>query len=137
VLIVDERQPTRRQLRSLLENAGHQVFETLDDVGAHDMLRLSRLSLVVLLNLWAPSWNGADLLPTLLRNGHLMPDYRIIVLVSGGGFLPEPVTDMIASSHIPVMARPLDFEAVLARITQAYAELGANGEAPVSRIRSG
>jgi len=136
VLIVDERQPTRRQLRLLLENAGHQVFETIDDMGAHDMLRLSRLSLVVLLNLWAPSWSGADLLPALLRNGHLVSDHRIIVLASGGGFLPKQVTDMIAMCNIPVMARPLDFEAVLARITQAYAELGANGEAPASRIRS-
>jgi integrase/recombinase XerD len=137
VLIVDERQPTRSQLRSLLEDGGHQVFEAPDVVGAQDMLRLSRLSLVVLLNLWAPSWNGADLPSNLLRSAHLVSDFRVIVLVSGGGFLPERVTDMIATRNIPVMLRPIEFDALLAKIAQAYAELGAHGEAPASRIRSG
>jgi len=132
VLIVDERQPTRKQLRSLLEDGGYQVFEALDVMSAHDMLRLSRLSLVVLLNLWAPSWNGADLPSNLLRGAHLVSDVRVIVIVSGGGFLPEQVTDMIAARNIPVMLRPLEFDALLATIAQAYAELGANGEPSAS-----
>jgi hypothetical protein len=39
---------------------------------------------------------------------------------------------MIAARNIPVMLRPLEFDALLATIAQAYAELGANGEPSAS-----
>jgi site-specific recombinase XerD/CheY-like chemotaxis protein len=130
VLIVDERPETRRQLRLLLEDAGHQVFEASDPVGAQDMLRLSRLSLVVLVNLWAPPWHSADLLSDLMQEGHRFSNHRVVLLTPSDQQLPEHVTDTVVVHAIPIIERPIDLARLLTHIAQTYVELGAHGEAP-------
>jgi integrase/recombinase XerC len=130
ILIVDARQQTRRQLRLLLEGAGHQVFEAFDVVGTRDMLRLSRLALVVVVSLWSPlEDNGDDLsdLVDLIRDGHPLVDHRFIFLPSGGSLLPSHVVDLVTAHNIPILSRRINLEALLKSIAHAYDELGAQG----------
>jgi site-specific recombinase XerD/CheY-like chemotaxis protein len=130
ILVVDERLPTRRQLRLILEQAGHQVFEAFDSVSARDMLRLSRLALVVVLSLWPPFGESAYLLPDLVSDEHLFTDHCFIVVMSENDHLPAQVSSIVAAHAIPLLTRPLDFAALNTCIAPAYAELGANGEVP-------
>jgi integrase/recombinase XerD len=128
VLIVDGGEAARRQLRLLLEDAKHQVFEAPDAVSARDMLRLSRFSLVVLLHLRAPSWDGAEFLTELLRDQALFTDHRIIVLLSEDDVLPNQLMNALVASNIPIIARSLKLHLLLIQIGRAYAELGAHGQ---------
>jgi integrase/recombinase XerD len=125
VLIVDKDQPARRQLRSILEDAGHLVFEASDFVGGRDMLRLSRLSLVVLLHLRAPLWESAELLSDLPPNENLLADHRMVVVFAGNDQLPKQMSDTLVACDIPIMTRPVDLNALLIYIRRAYGELGA------------
>jgi CheY-like chemotaxis protein len=138
VLIVDERLSTRRQLRLILEDARYQVFEASDSVSACDMLCLSRLSLVVLLSLWAPFDDSAQLLLDLARDNLLFSDHRLILLVpSGDDRLPTYVNDIIAARAIPIITRPIDFDTLQTCIARTYAELDANGEARKNPMERG
>ncbi len=128
VLIVDEREAARRQLRLLLEDAKHQVFEAPDAVSARDMLRLSRFSLVVLLHLRAPSWDGAEFLSELLRDQARFADHRVIVVLSEDDVLPNHLMNALVASNIPIIARALKLHLLLIQIGRAYAELGAHGQ---------
>jgi integrase/recombinase XerD len=125
VLIVDNDQPARRQLRSILEDAGHLVFEASDVVGSRDMLRLSRLSLVVLLYLRAPTWESVELLSDLPPSGTLLADHRMIVVFAGNEPLPKQMSDALVACAIPMMTRPVDLNVLLIHIRRAYGELGA------------
>jgi integrase/recombinase XerD len=125
VLIVDKDQPARRQLRSILEDAGHLVVEASDVVGGRDMLRLSRLSLVVLVYLRDPEWNGAELLSDLPPNGDLLADHRMIVVFAGNDPLPKQMSNTLVACDIPMMTRPVDLNVLLIHIRRAYGDLRA------------
>jgi CheY-like chemotaxis protein len=124
VLIVDERAAARRQLRLLLEDAKHQVFEAPDVVSAWDMLRLSRYALVVLLHLRAPTWDGAEFLTQLRRDPALVADHRVIVVVSDDEAAPTQVVTALVARDTPLIARSLKLHVLLIHIERAYAELG-------------
>jgi hypothetical protein len=99
------------------------------------MLRLSRLSLVVLLSLWEPFEDSAQLLLDLSRDKLLFSDHRLILLVtSGDDTLPTYVNDIIAVHAIPIVTRPIDFDTLQTRIAQTYAELDANVEVRRNRM---
>jgi CheY-like chemotaxis protein len=124
VLIVHDDQPARAYLRSLLEDAGHQVFEAPDAISARDMLRLSRLSLVVLLYLADAEWNRAELLSELSRRGNLLGDYRVIAVFAGNAPLPKQLIDMLVACNIPILTSPVDPNALFIHVVRAYGELG-------------
>ena len=132
VLIVDSDQPARRQLRSILEDAGHLVFEAPDAVIGRDMLRLSRLSLVVLLQLRAPEWENAELLSDLPPSGRPIGEHRLIVVLAGSAPLPKEMTDTLIADDIPIVTRPIDTQVLVIHIVRAYGTLGALTQAPIS-----
>jgi site-specific recombinase XerD/CheY-like chemotaxis protein len=124
VLIVDQHRSTRRQLRALLESAGHQVFEASDSVVARDMLRLSRLSLVVLITLSAHPKSAFDLIQNLADEQRLLADHRVVLIMLGRQQVPKGLINP-AGHDIPVVSHAIPFHPVLAHIARAYAELGA------------
>ncbi len=128
ILVVEERQSTRTQLRLLLEATGHHVFEAPDGVTALDMLRLSRLALVVLVNVWKRPQNAVALFQEMKNHHRLLADHRIILIGSQSAAIPSQLLNGIATSHVPTISRPIDFESLYAHIAQAYTELGAQGE---------
>ena len=128
VLIVDAAQQARRRLRALLESSGHHAFEAPDAVFAHDMLRLSRLSLVVLLAASKHAWSDVELLENGPNDGQLLADHRIILILSQREKVPEQLADPVASSHITVISRPIHYNTLHALIAQAFSELGAQDE---------
>jgi DNA-binding NtrC family response regulator len=128
VLIVDAILQARRRLRAILESTGHQVFEASDVVCAHDMLRLSRLSLVVLVAASKRAWSDIEVLEKGSDGGQHLADYRIILIVPQRERVPEQLADPVASSKILVISRPIYYKTLQALIAQAYSELGAQNE---------
>lgn len=129
VLIVDADQAARRQLRSILEDAGHVVVEAPDAVIGRDLLRLSRLSLVVLLQLRAPLWESAELLSDPPPTGNLLADHRMIAVFAGNDPFPSQMSNALVACAIPILTRPIDMEVLLIHLARAYGELVALREA--------
>jgi integrase/recombinase XerC len=125
VLIVDERHDTRRQLRTLLEIAGHKVVEAPDAIIASDMLHVSRLALVVVVSLWGAPEDGSDVLSALMSGEQSFVDHRFILLPHTADSAPMSTSDLAAADGIPIIPRPLNLDALLASIARAYTELGA------------
>jgi hypothetical protein len=98
-------------------------------VSARDLLRVSRLSLVVLLNLRPSPQYASKLLLKQPDDHHALTNHRIILITPRRQKFPEQLISNIASNDIPVISRPLAFESLLAHIAHAYAELGAHGKA--------
>jgi site-specific recombinase XerD len=125
VLIVHEQFHVRKQLRALLESAKHHAFEALSVENARDMLRLSRLSLVVLLSV-DPSLQGAgDLLSDLVSGESQFAEHCVIALMEGGVPMPKKVMSGLLAHDIPIMTQPIDNNVLLIHLARAYAELGA------------
>jgi CheY-like chemotaxis protein len=125
ILIVDERQSTRTQLRLVLEAAGHQVFEASDMVAASDMLRLSRLALVVLLALPTEAKNASRVIQQFTDEQRQWADHRVILITTDKQQTSQQLL-IAATQDLPVVSRPLAFPALFAYIARAYAQLGGS-----------
>jgi CheY-like chemotaxis protein len=125
ILVVDERQSTRTQLRLILEAAGHQVFEASDVVAASDMLRLSRLALVVLLALPTHVKNANRVMRQFTEEQRQWADHRVILITTDKQQIPQQLL-IAASQDLPVVVRPLYFPTLFAYIAHAYARLGGS-----------
>ncbi len=93
------------------------------------MLRLSRLSLVVLLHLRAPLWESAELLSDLPPNGNLLADHRMIAVFAGNDPFPKSMSNAPVACDIPILTRPIDMNVLLIHLARAYGELVALREA--------
>jgi hypothetical protein len=91
------------------------------------MLRLSRLALVVVVNLWSLSEGNGDELSALVRDGHLFVDHRFVFVVSSDALLPKQLADLVSAHGISIVPRRIDLDALRTSIMGAYVELGAQG----------
>jgi integrase/recombinase XerD len=125
VLIVHEQSHVRKQLRALLESAKHQTFEALTVENARDMLRLSRLSLIVLLSVDSSVQGTIDLLSELVSGESLFTEHCVIALIEAGAPVSKKVMGSLLAHNIAIMTQPLDLNVLLIHLARAYAELGA------------
>ncbi len=125
VVIVHEQDHVRKQLRALLEGAKYQAFEALSVENARDMLRLSRLSLVVLLSVNASLQGAADLLSDLLAGESLFAEHRVIALMEGGAPVSKKVMGSLMVHNVAILTQPIDMNVLLIHLARAYTELGA------------
>jgi hypothetical protein len=125
VLIVHEQSHVRKQLRALLESAKHQTFEALTVGNARDMLRLSRLSLIVLLSVDSSVQGTIDLLSELVSGESLFTEHCVIALIEAGAPVSKKVMGSLVAHNIAIMTQPLDLNVLLIHLARAYAELGA------------
>lgn len=123
VLIIHEQDHVRKSLRALLASAKHQVFEALDVENARDMLRLSRLALVVLLSVDSSMQGTADLLSDLLSGESQFAEHRVVALMEGGARVPKKVMGTLTAHDVPIMTQPIDLNILLIYLARAYATL--------------
>jgi CheY-like chemotaxis protein len=123
VLVVDDDEPIRDTLRSVLEDAGHTVTEAPDGVAALDILRTSPHRMVVLLDLRMPGLDGVGLLGTVAGDRSLASQHAYILMTANLQTLTLSVTNLLTTLSVPVLGKPFDLDVVLDTVEQAAARL--------------
>ena len=116
ILVVDDSGFSRRLLRKILEQAGHDVLEAADGLTALERYAVERPDAVVL-DLTMPDISGFDLLPQLLS---FEPPARVLVATAdiqtsvqrwvsetGAGFVAKPfVAEQVLNGLNIVLGQP-------------------------------
>lgn len=123
VLVVDDDEPIRDTLRSVLEDAGHAVTDAPDGVAALDVLRASPHRMVVLLDLRVPGMDGAGLLGTVAGDRGLATQHAYILMTANLQTLTLSFANLLTTLSVPVLRKPFDLDVVLDTVEQAAARL--------------
>ena len=119
ILIVDDDPRLLRSLRSVLEDAGHDVTEESD--GARALKRFAgHPSDLVITDIYMPEMDGIEF---LIRLRDAFPEAKIIGM-SGGGYMPkESVLEAAHWSGVDGrLAKPLDADEVVRLVASVLNE---------------
>lgn len=123
ILLVDDDPSLRRLLTLRLEGAGHTVATT--ESAQQALIELEQFPAeCVITDLRMDDMDGLDLLARLSKAHPTLP----VILITAHGTIPEAVAATQAGA-IDFLAKPVDKEALLARVDQALAQGGLPAEA--------
>ena len=126
VCVVDDDQDIRESLRFLLEEAGYTVEEADNGLELLTLLRTQPRPRVVLLDRMMGQLDGIQTLrqfsgePTAVRRN------TVIIFMSARSDHPDPASaDLIAKWIFATVVKPFHLDDLLATVTRASAQLGA------------
>jgi CheY-like chemotaxis protein len=119
VLVVDDDQAIRETLRLLLEDAGYEVAEAEDGVGALQILRASSRPMVVLLDLMMPRLNGYQVLSAVAADPQMMQAHAFIMVTASPLARQLTLRRLGHRVTVPCMEKPFDLDDLLDEVEQA------------------
>lgn len=123
VLVVDDDWAIRESLRLMLEDAGYAVAEARDGEEALNTLRSAPDPRVVLLDLMMPRVSGEEVLGDVLRDARMHARTAFIVITADTGRITPALRQQLGAQGIPILAKPLDIDDVLAHVASAEQRL--------------
>jgi CheY-like chemotaxis protein len=120
-LIVDDDAMIRETLRLLLEDAGYAIVsEAPNGREALRLLRAAPHSLVVLLDLFMPEFDGQQVLETVDADARLARRHAFVLMTAHMRTLPLPLVAVLKRLDAPVLYKPFgDIDAILAALAKA------------------
>ena len=116
ILIVDDAQLSRKELRSLLEKHGYEIEEATDGLEALEKIRAERPDMVVM-DIMIPKMNGIDCC-RLVKGDPLLADTKILMV---SRVSPNDVNDHVVESfHYgcdDFIGRPINEQELLNKVT--------------------
>jgi len=119
ILVVDDDDAIRETLRLLLEDAGYEVAEAGDGIGALRILRASSRPMVVLLDLMMPRLNGYQVLAAVAADAHLLRTHAYIMVTASPRARRFTLERLGHQMSVPCMEKPFDLDDLLALVEQA------------------
>ena len=113
ILIVDDEQPIRRALKSVLDNEPYEVDEAVDGVDGVEQAKKKKYD-VIFLDIRMPRMDGLEAIGKILE---VSPDSSI-VMISGHGDIATAV-DSVRRGAFDYLQKPLDLNRVLITIRNA------------------
>ena len=110
VLVMEEDQRTREEVRLILEAAGYDVSEAPDTRLGLETLRNSPFRLVVLMSYVMPEMSGLTLLGAVMSNAHQPMRHAYIVMTSSPKRVAHMSGHLLARLSIPILAKPISAE---------------------------
>lgn len=123
VLIVDDEESDRVVLRTILEQADHQIFEAQDGDEALEEYEGKHIE-VVITDLQMRNVHGLELI-TILRDRSPKPG---IIAISGTGEVQLDMAQMVGASR--ALSKPIAPDALLAAVEAVLAERTADPGTP-------
>ena len=111
--VVEDDAAIRQTLRAILELEGYDVLEASDGSAALEILRATEGPLVVLLDLLMPGMDGITLLQTVACGPELTESRAFIVVTAAPQMLTPPMTNLLNTMSIPIVAKPFDIDVLL------------------------
>lgn len=114
ILIVDDREPLRRRIRSLLEQEGYQICgEAADGRAAIEKVRELAPDLTIL-NISMPVMSGLEAVPEIRRVG---PNVKVLIFtVDESEELKQHLFRLGAHAHVSKSAAPEELVAAVKRL---------------------
>jgi CheY-like chemotaxis protein len=119
VLVVDDDPYLREATRDILMEEGYAGGEAPDGLAALDLLRAADAPMVVLLDIVMPAVSGIDVL-TLIGGDERLARHEYIIWAASRVPLPGELLEELA---VPVLPKPFDVEALVARVADAARRL--------------
>jgi two-component system, NtrC family, nitrogen regulation response regulator NtrX len=113
ILIVDDEQPIRRALKSVLDNEPYEVDEAIDGLDGIEQVKKKKYD-VIFLDIRMPRMDGLEAIGKILE---ISPDSSII-MISGHGDIATAV-DSVRRGAFDYLQKPLDLNRVLITIRNA------------------
>jgi CheY-like chemotaxis protein len=117
ILVIEDDFSIRRTLAQVLADEGHDVFSAANGRDALSLLVESAFQpRVIILDLWMPSMNGLEF--RAIQLGHEMWADIPVLVITASRLLPRELRSLGLND---VLRKPLDLEAVLAKIEKLTA----------------
>jgi two-component system response regulator AtoC len=123
VAIVDDDADIRDMVRSVLEDAGYEVEEAADGVGALNLLRTTPHPRVMLLDWRMPHLDGVQTLRQLRREPELMKHTSVVFFTAQGNKPPPDVSELIQTTAFENLQKPFDIDVLLNTIERASRDI--------------
>jgi CheY-like chemotaxis protein len=124
VLVVDDDDDIRETLAELLRDEGYVVQEASSGVPALAVLRVSRVRLVVLLDLQMPGMDGRQVLRAVADHDALARRHACVLMTANEQALSLAFSTLLLDLQVPILAKPFGIDDVLAAVRQAERRLG-------------
>lgn len=113
VFIVDDEEPVRRALKSLMESSGLTAV-TCESADAFLRMYSNKQSGCVILDVRMPDMDGMELQSYLIKNRIFIP----VILLTGHGDVPMAVEAMVNGAFY-FMQKPADVDLLVDKVTEA------------------
>lgn len=123
VLVVDDDEGIRETLRFALEDANHIVHEATNGVAALEVLRKSKQSMVVLLDLMMPGLDGAGVLGVVSGDHRLATQFAYILVTANSKTLPLAFVNLLTNLEVPLLSKPFEIDVLLDTVDRAVARI--------------
>jgi CheY-like chemotaxis protein len=123
VLFVEDDKDTRDVLRIAFEDEGYIVAEAADGLEALEVLRASASSLVVVLDLDLPEFDGVQVLRMVAEDASLAGRHAFILLTAVSDKRFQEAEAVCAEFMVPVISKPFELDAVLGAVDAAVHRL--------------
>lgn len=123
VLIVDDDEPIRESLQSVLHDAGYAIVKVADGEDALEVLRATPYHAVVLLDLMMPGMNGRTVLNNLEHDPQLARRHAWIVMSANHRALTQIPEQQCAELSLTLLKKPFEMDEMLALVARRAARL--------------
>ncbi|HEU5347598.1 MAG TPA: response regulator [Ktedonobacterales bacterium] len=123
VLIVDDDEPIRESLQSVLHDAGYAIVKVADGEDALEVLRATPYHAVVLLDLMMPGMNGRTVLNNLEHDPQLARRHAWIVMSANHTALTQIPAQQCADLSLTLLKKPFEMDEMLALVARRAARL--------------
>lgn len=125
ICVVDDEPAIRQVVSEFLQDEGYEVESLGDGVGLLERLREAPEPLIVLVDLFMPHLDGADLLAACAADPLLGVRHRYIMMTGASwGRAPE-VDALLLQLQVPVVEKPFLLETLLVAVQRAAVSLVA------------
>jgi CheY-like chemotaxis protein len=123
VLVVDDDQPTREVLRTILEDAGYTVQEAPGAEAALNILRASTARVTVLFDHIMPGMDGLEALRHVVADPRLATTHSYILITADVRPLGPDDVNVLTTLRCPLVRKPFDLDTLLGVVGQQVALL--------------
>jgi len=124
ILIVEDDAMTREILRLALEDVGHTPSEASSAAAGSALLRVAPVPMIVLLDQLMPGLSGEGLLEQVASGGEELRRHAYVLLTAGAHRLSPRMVELLEELNVPLVAKPFDFDTILAAVDAAALHLG-------------
>lgn len=120
-LIVDDDPAIRALLHMALRTDGHRVREAPDGMLALEMLRVSTVPLIVLLDWQMPRLDGRGVLRAVAADPRLATTHRFVLITATDVSDDGESAALLRDLRVPVIRKPFDLKSVFAVVDDIIA----------------
>ena len=123
VLVIDDDEPPRETVGSLLDDEGYLVEMAPDGQSALQRLRETQDRMVVLVDLRMPRVDGLQVLRAVEKDARLATQHCYILFTADARPLEPETEDLLTRLHAPIVLKPFDIDGLLGVLGAAVQRL--------------